>query len=74
MIKHKCIRDIVERAKVLSTPIKIRWIITGTEISNGSKNLDHSFEFATSVSEAWAQAIAHSAGTNFTPETIERSI
>jgi hypothetical protein len=48
-----------------------RYIITGTDTSLGSKDLDHSFEYAYSPEQAMEQAYAHAAGTRFFPESVE---
>jgi len=49
-----------------------KWVITGTDVSRGSRDLDHAFEWAETKEKAWAQAVAHAAGTHFTPESIEK--
>ena len=64
---HASLRNHFARQK----PSIKKWVITGTEISNGSRNLDHSWEWAATEAKAWDQAIAHAAGTSFNPETIE---
>ena len=64
---HKCLRDHFARQP---KPIK-KWLITGTDTSQGSRDLDHSWEWAADKETAWQQALGHAAGTRFSPETIE---
>tara|TARA_Y100000310_G_scaffold67277_1_gene62594 strand:+ start:31546 stop:31773 length:228 start_codon:yes stop_codon:yes gene_type:complete len=67
---HKAIRNALNQSRRGIRP-KRRWIITGTERGPNSLDLDHMTEIAPTREEAWAQALAHSAGTSFTPERIE---
>jgi hypothetical protein len=53
----------------MRTP-KRKWIITGTDTSAGSRDMDHSFEWARTKREAWQQALTHASGTSFYPEKI----
>ena len=68
---HKALRDAVARH---TKPAIKKWVITGTDTSLGSRDLDHSWEWAATEAEAWEQAMAHAAGTRFTPETIEEDL
>tara|TARA_Y100000034_G_scaffold107388_1_gene136884 strand:+ start:372 stop:590 length:219 start_codon:yes stop_codon:yes gene_type:complete len=47
------------------------FIITGTERTADGPELNVTTERAFTEAEAWQQAVAHAAGTAFTPETIE---
>lgn len=52
-------------------PTLKKWVVTGTDASSGSRDLDYSWEWAATEAEAWTQALDHAAGTRFSPETIE---
>ena len=46
------------------------FIITGTLRTSGGPELDLCTEYAFTAAQAWQQALAHAAGTAFTPEKI----
>jgi len=64
---HKAILNVLSK-RTVGVISKQRWRITGTDRLDG---LDHMTEYAVTEKEAWAQALAHSEGTSFTPERIE---
>ncbi len=52
-------------------PQKKRFYISGTDIIDGDPELDIVSEYAYTPEMAFAQAVAHAAGTSFTPEKVE---
>ena len=83
---NKSIRDIIERRRRIQTakdrhetaieredrhPMR-QWTVTGTvRTRDGGTDVEQSTEYACTRSEAWDQAVAHAAGTNYTPERVE---
>mgnify|MGYP005821624411 CR=1 FL=1 len=51
-----------------------KWLVAGTDISYGSRDLNHMYVWAVDEETAWAQALDRAAGTSFTPEAIELAL
>ena len=68
---HKSITFALARRR-LGVRILHKWTVTGTvRTRDGGTDIEHSTEHAYTREEAWDQAVAHAAGTSFTPERIE---